>query len=34
MSVMTGALLYSFGRRERHSELTEEMQIPLRPIPT
>ena len=33
MSVMMGTLLYVFGSRERHSELTEEMSIPLRPIP-
>ena len=31
--VMTGTLLYVFDPRERHSELTEEMHIPLRPIP-
>ena len=32
-SVMIGALLYVFGSRERHSNLTEEMHIPLRPLP-
>ena len=29
---MIGTLLYVFGSCERHSELTEEMYIPLRPI--
>ena len=32
-SVMRGTLLYVFGSCERHSELTEEMHIPLRPLP-
>ena len=32
-SVMIGTLLYVFGSCERHSNLTEEMGIPLRPIP-
>ena len=32
-SVITGTLLKVFGSCERHSELTEEMYIPLRPIP-
>ena len=29
---MTGTLLYVLGSCERHSELAEEMYIPLRPI--
>ena len=33
LPVMIGTLLYVFGSCERHSELTEEMCIPLRPIP-
>ena len=33
ISVMTGTVLFVFGSCERHSELTEEMYIPLRPIP-
>ena len=32
-SVMTGTLLYVVGSRERQSKITEEMHIPLRPIP-
>ena len=31
--VMTGTPLYVSSSRERHSKLTEEMRIPLRPIP-
>ena len=31
-SVMTGTLLCVFGSCERHSEITEKMYIPLRPI--
>ena len=30
---MIGSLLYVFGSCERHSELKQEMHIPLRPIP-
>ena len=33
ISVMIGSLLCVFGSCERHSKLTEEMYIPLRPIP-
>ena len=33
ISVMTGTLLYVFGSCERHSELTEEVYIPMRRIP-
>ena len=33
ISVTTGTLLYVFGSYERHSELTEEMSMPLRSIP-
>ena len=32
-SVMIETLLYVLGSCERHPELTEEMHIPLRPIP-
>ena len=32
-SVMKGVLLFVFGWCERHSEVTEEMCIPLRPVP-
>ena len=32
-SDMTGTLLYVFGSHERHFEFTNEMYIPLRPIP-
>ena len=31
--VTIGTLLYVFGSCERHSKLTEQMHVPLRPIP-
>ena len=33
ISAMLGTLLYVFGSCERHSKLTEDVHIPLRPIP-
>ena len=32
ITVMIGTVLYVFGSCERHSNLTEEMYVPLRPI--